>query len=316
MALAGPMAKPQGAASRPNRSPMPPTPRSPLSVPIKVILLCLTTAAVGAVGNVIVRQMSFDMHIGQIAFFRNLFGFLSAIVLLPLVAAPGQAMFAGALPIPPRIWGASLLNIISMICFFAGIALMPLGDMTALSFASPVWATIGAALFLKETVRRSRWIATIGGLIGVVVILRPGMGAFTLPALLVIAGTLAYSMSTLVVKTAGRSQNALTIVMQMALLMTLASAGPAIAMWHETSLTNWVLGALLGSLATLGWFALTRALSMADASSVQPYDFARLPFTIIPAYFLFGEVPDAFALLGSAIIFASALYASRQEMRR
>jgi drug/metabolite transporter (DMT)-like permease len=98
--------------------------------------------------------------------------------------------------------------------------------------------------------------------------------------------------------------------------MTLASAGPAIFMWHEASLTNWVLGALLGSLATLGWFALTRALSMADASSVQPYDFARLPFTIIPAYFLFGEVPDAFALLGSAIIFASAVYASRQEMQR
>jgi drug/metabolite transporter (DMT)-like permease len=86
--------------------------------------------------------------------------------------------------------------------------------------------------------------------------------------------------------------------------------------WRWPSPENWLLGALVGTLATLGWFALTRALAMADASSVQPYDFARLPFTIIPAFFLFGEVPDTFALMGSAIIFGSALYASRAELRR
>jgi drug/metabolite transporter (DMT)-like permease len=287
-----------------------------LSVPILAALLCLGTSASGALGNVIVRLMGAELDTFEIAFFRNLFGFISALVLLPLAAAPGQSMLAGAFAIPGRMWLASALNIVSMLCFFTGIALMPLGDLTAISFAAPVWSTIGAALLLGERVHRSRWLATAGGILGVLVMLRPGLGALSAPALLVLTGTLAYALSSLTVKVASRDQPAMAIVLQMSLLMTLISAGPALFVWRWPSPEAWLLGALLGTLATLGWYALTRAFAIADASSLAPYDFARLPFTIVPAFLLFGEVPDVFSILGSAIIFAAALHASRQEMRR
>ena len=287
-----------------------------MPTPIRVALLCLCTAAAGALGNVIVRLMAAELEAFETAFFRNLFGFVSAAILMPLVAVPGQSSVAGAFAIPARLWLAAILNIISMLCFFTAIGMMALGDVTALSFASPIWWTIGGAVLFGETVHRSRWIATIGGLIGVLVMLRPGMTAISLPALLVLTGTVAYALSSLTVKAASRHQPALAIVLQLSLLMTLISFGPALTVWRWPSLEGWLLGVLLGTMATLGWYTLTRALAIADASSIAPYDFARLPFTIIPAFFLFGEIPDLFAMLGSAIIFAAALYASRQEMRR
>lgn len=286
-----------------------------MPTPVLVYLLCLSTAAAGAFGNVFVRLMSVDLDTVQIAFFRNLFGLVSAAVLLPLVRMPGQSILAGAFAVPRLLWVAAILNIVSMFCFFTGVALLPLGDMTALSFAAPVWSTIGAALILGETVRRSRWIATVGGLIGVIVVLRPGTGSLSPMAFVVVFGTIAYALSSLAVKVASRRQTALVIVLQMALLMTLLSFVPALFVWRWPSMENWLLGAGVGTLATLGWFALTKALALADASAIAPYDFARLPLTILPAFLMFGEIPDAFAIAGSAIIFVAALYASRQEMR-
>lgn len=292
------------------------SPVKAMSIPARVVLLCLCAAVAGALGNVVVRLMGAELDSFQIAFFRNLFGLASAAILLPLLAPRGRSMLVDALAIPGRMWIAASLNVVSMFCFFSAVAMMGLADLTALSFAGPVWSTIGAALILGETVRRSRWIATLGGIIGVLVILRPGLGALSLPALVVLTGTVAFALSSLAVKVASRHQAALVIVLQMSMLMTLISFGPALAVWRWPSLDVWLLGALLGSLATLGWYMLTRALTIADASAIQPYDFARLPATILPAYLLFGEVPDVFAILGSLIIFGAAFYASRQEMRR
>jgi S-adenosylmethionine uptake transporter len=287
-----------------------------MSTPIRVALLCLCTAAAGAFGNVLVRLMSAELDALETAFLRNLFGFVSAAMLLPFVAPPGQPALAGAFAISWRMWLAAALNLASMFCFFTAVALMALGDLTAISFASPIWWTIGGALLFRETVTRSRWIATLGGIAGVLVMLRPGLGAISPPALLVLLGTVAYALSSLTVKAASRHQPALVIVLQLSVMMTVVSFVPALTVWRWPSLEVWIYGALVGTLATVGWTTLTRALAVADASSIAPYDFARLPFTIIPAFLMFGEVPDAFALLGSAIIFAAALYASRQEITR
>ncbi len=292
------------------------SPVKAMSIPARVVLLCLCAAVAGALGNVVVRLMGAELDSFQIAFFRNLFGLASAAILLPLLASRGRSMLVDALAIPGQMWIAASLNVVSMFCFFSAVAMMGLADLTALSFAGPVWSTIGAALILGETVRRSRWIATLGGIIGVLVILRPGLGALSLPALVVLTGTVAFALSSLAVKVASRHQAALVIVLQMSMLMTLISFGPALAVWRWPGLDVWLFGAVLGSLATLGWYMLTRALTIADASAIQPYDFARLPATILPAYLLFGEVPDVFAILGSLIIFGAAFYASRQEMRR
>ena len=286
-----------------------------MSTPVRVALLCLCTAAAGAFGNVLVRLMSAELDALQTAFLRNLFGFVSAAMLMPFLKAPGQSVLAGAFAVSWRMWLAAALNLISMLCFFSAVAMMALGDLTAISFASPIWWTLGGALLFRETVTRSRWIATLGGIVGVLVILRPGLGVVSPPALLVLLGTVAYVLSSLTVKAASRHQPALVIVLQLSMMMTAVSLFPALGVWRWPSLEVWIYGAMVGTLATVGWTTLTRALAVADASSIAPYDFARLPFTIIPAFLMFGEAPDSFALLGSAIIFAAALYASRQEMR-
>lgn len=286
-----------------------------MATPVRVALLCLCTAAAGAFGNVLVRLMSAELDALQTAFLRNLFGFVSAAMLMPFLKAPGQSVLAGAFAIPARMWLAAALNLTSMLCFFTAVAMMALGDLTAISFAAPIWWTIGGAIIFRETVTRSRWIATLGGIVGVLVMLRPGVGVVSPPALLVLLGTVAYALSSLTVKVASRHQPALVIVLQLSIMMTAVSLIPALTVWRWPSMEVWIYGALVGTFATIGWTTLTRALAAADASSIAPYDFARLPFTIIPAFFMFGEIPDTFALLGSAIIFAAALYASRQEMK-
>lgn len=280
-------------------------------VAVRVGLLMVFQGLTVASMNAIIRMMSETVPSFELVFFRNLFGFL---VMLPLLRG---------LTLPelrPRRPGLLALTIaghlVTMMCTFTALATLPLNEVAALGFATPLFATVGAAIFLRERVGLQRWTATLLGFAGVLIVLRPGFVAFGLDAALVVCATIVFSGVTLLLKQITRVLPSKVLVFYQSAGVTVLSLAPALAVWQTPgpSALAWMVG--LGVLGSLGWLTLTRSFALADASAVLPYEFLRLPFNAFLAFVLFAERPDLWTWVGAAVIFASTVYLARAERRR
>ncbi|MBI1778001.1 MAG: DMT family transporter [Proteobacteria bacterium] len=283
---------------------------SKIPAPIAAALLALITAATGSAMNCLIRLVSAELHPFEIGFFRNVFGCLA---ILPFALRQGLPALRPQRP--GRIVYAAVVNVFSMLSFFSAVALLPLNDLTALSFTTPLFQTIGAAILLGEVVRRSRWMASAVGFLGVLIIARPGTDAFSTGSLLVLFGASAYAAVSLIIKSIAARENAYAVVLYVSGLMSCLSLGPALFMWTTPSPSALWMMALIGALGTTGWLAFAQAFKLADASALAPYDFMRLPFIAAPAYLVFGEVPDLWTWIGAAVIFTSSLAMTHLETR-
>jgi drug/metabolite transporter (DMT)-like permease len=281
-----------------------------LPAPILAALLTLTTAASGSLMNCLIRIASAELHPFEIVFFRNLFGFLT---ILPVALAGGAVALRAHRP--GRLALAAFINLFSMMAYSSAVALMPLNELTALSFTQPLFQIIGAALVLGEVIRRWRWAATAVGLLGVLIVLRPGTEAFTPVALLVLLGASTYAGVSLVIKSVAGFESPTTCVLYVSGFLTLMSLPVAAPVWIWPSGQALLLTAATGLLGSIGWFAYARAFQLADASALAPYDFMRLPFVAVPAYLLFDELPDLWTWVGAAVIFGASAAVTRFEAR-
>ena len=269
----------------------------------------LAATAMTAVQNTVIRLLADSgIHPFQIAFFRCAFGFASvALLVLWQTRALPQTRSIGVLAI------SGVLHMVSMLAFFYGLSRMPLNDSAALTFATPLFGTIGAALFLSERVSASRWIAIGIGFIGVLIVLRPGAVPFGLGPALVLASTIFFAGVTVLIKRLSDTERTTTIVFYQSLFVSLLTLVPAVLVWTWPPTTALLMLISLGLLGTAGWLCFTRAFALADASAILPLEFARLPCVALLAYALFGEVPDQWVWLGAAVIFASTLYVANRE---
>jgi drug/metabolite transporter (DMT)-like permease len=200
-----------------------------------------------------------------------------------------------------------------MLLWFTALAMMPLAEATALSFTSPLFATIFAVILLHEVVRARRWTATVIGFIGAMIILRPGMSSLDLAHWLVLGSSALAGINAILIKQLTRTENANAIVTYMTLYIIPMSLVPALFVWTMPPPQTWLLIALLGFVATLGHQAMTRAFAATDTSVVMSFDYARLPFVAIIAWFAFGELPDLWTWVGAAVIVAASTYIAHRE---
>jgi drug/metabolite transporter (DMT)-like permease len=256
----------------------------------------------------LVRVASKDVHPLEVVFFRNA---LALVFMLPWLARIGLS------GLKTTRFGLhsvrSALGLTAMACWFTAMAYMPLAEATALGFTAPIFSAIGAALLLGEVVRARRWIAIMVGFMGMLIIVRPGSEAISIPALLAISSALFVAASSLCIKSLSRTEAPNTMVLYMALLTTPISLIPAAFVWSWPSLETWGWLIALGICATIGHLSLARAFGAADASAVMPYDYARLPIVALIAFVAFGEIPDLWTWAGAGVIVASTIYISRRE---
>lgn len=258
--------------------------------------------------NVLIRWTSNELHPFQIAFFRNFFGL---VFMLPWLIKFGYRSFKtdrfGLFVI------RSLLGLFSMFCFFWGISVLPLAKAVALSFTVPLFVTLGAAIFLKETVNWRRWVAVLVGFLGTLIILRPTVDGDLFASLVVIASSVTMAASVLIIKSLSRTEDTNVIVMYMVLLMTPLSFPVAAAVWQWPTMETWFLVTLMGFLGSFSHLMFTHSLKMSDVSIVMPFDFARLPFIILLAWIVFSQSVDHWTIIGAAIVFSSGIYIARRE---
>jgi drug/metabolite transporter (DMT)-like permease len=271
-------------------------------------LWMLIGGAAGGLMNVFIRFASEDVHPFEVVFFRNLF---SLVLMLPWLVrtAASTGMRTGKLGF--YIVRAAVA-FVSMLTWFYGINLVPLATAQALNFTAPLFATVLAALILKEQVRARRWSAVVIGFIGVLIILRP-FGDLDADTLWILASAALAAMGAITVKFLARTESAGAIVAWMVLLGTPMSLVPALFVWSWPSLEGLGWLAALGVLGTVAHLSFARALGAADASVCAAFEFLRLPYVALLAWIFFSEPTDLWTWIGAAVIAGSTLYVAHRE---
>jgi drug/metabolite transporter (DMT)-like permease len=283
---------------------------APGNAALAAILWMIGAAFFFSILSATIRHLTGELHPLQIAFFRNLFGLA---FMLPWLARAGLgSLRTGRFGL--YLW-RTIIGLMSMFTWFWALALLPFAEAVALSFTTtPLFATMGAALVLKERVRLRRWSATLLGFFGVLVILRPGPAeALNIGAILVIVSCALSGATTLMVKDLLRTESSNAVVTYMVLLMTPISLAPALFVWSWPEPWTWAILIGMGLVATIGHICITHSYKLAEASAVLPYDYTRMIFAAAIGYLWFAEIPDLWTWVGAGIIAASAIYIAHRE---
>ena len=278
--------------------------------PARGIALMFASTFLFAAMHVVIRYLTEHMHPFEAAFFRNLFGL---IFVVPWFVRYG---FEPLRTTQLRLhWLRALVNAVAMLIFFYAISITPLAQVTALGFTAPIFATVFAALILGETVRLRRWIAVAIGFCGTLIILRPGVAEISPGQLLVLTSAVTWAFALMIIKTLGRTDSSITIIIYMSLLQLPISLVAALFVWSwpGADIIPWLF--VLGLLGGGAQWLMTEALRQADTSVVMPIDFCKLPWTAFLAYMAFAQIPDLYTWIGGAVIFGSALYIMYRERR-
>lgn len=258
--------------------------------------------------NTLARHMSDEFHPFQIAFFRSFFGFL---FFMPWFIRYGFE------PLRTKMlgWHAArgVANGVCMLMYFMGLSLIPLAKVMALSFSSPLFATIIAFITLGEVIRTRRITALIIGLAGTMIILRPGFVELDLGSILILGACAAWAGCLVIIKVLARTESSVTITLYSTIFLMPVSLTAAIPYWQWPNIDQLLLLAVMGIAGSIGQTALAQSFREADMTAVMPLEFLRLVWAALFGYFFFAEVPDVWVWTGGSVIFAASFYIAIRE---
>ena len=286
-----------------------PPAKTAVNDPLAGVLWVTVSMALFAGLAVFSRQlMNAGVHPFEAVFLRNVF---ACLLLVPLLAYRGRSLLQST---RFGLYGLRVvISLLSMQAWFYALFLIPIGEVTAISYLAPLFGTLAAIFLLGETVRIRRWTALGVGFLGAMIILRPvgsTLGAGQLCAL-ISAGL--GGLTVVLVKQLTAHDDPDKIVFLTNVLMTPLSLVPALFVWTWPTIA--MLPAIIGMgvCAVLGHVCLVRGFAVTDASLAMTFEFAKLPFAVGIAYVAFGETIDAWTWVGALIIFASSIYITRRE---
>ncbi|ANS87967.1 Riboflavin transporter [Vibrio scophthalmi] len=194
---------------------------------------------------------------------------------------------------------------------------VPIWQGIALLMTSPLFATIGSGLLLKENVGAARWGATITGFIGAMIILEPWGDDFNWATLLPVGAAFFWACYSLMVKKLSANDSPSTMVVYLLILITPFNILLALPDWQMPSGLNvWLILIAAGIATALAQWAIVKAYAVADASFVQPFDHAKLPLNVLAGWVVFGWVPPGRLWLGAFIIIASVAFITQWESKK
>ncbi len=242
---------------------------------------------------------------------------LRAMASLPLVIA--YVAWRGAFGSLLRVrWSLhalrGVLGIAMLAMFTFGLRGLPLAEAYSIFFVAPLLITALSVPLLREKVGASRWIAVAIGLLGVLVVLRPGGAAmFTMAGLAVFGAALAYSISAITVRIVGRTDSTESQIFWLMAMIALGGGALAAPEWVPVRIEHgWIL---LGIAVTgfLGQLAITEAFRHGEASAIAPFEYSALAWALGIDWLIWKTVPDAYMLVGAAIIIGSGVFLVRRE---
>ena len=197
--------------------------------------------------------------------------------------------------------------------WITAIGMLPLALVFALEFTTPIWAALLALVFLGERMNRGRLVALVLGLIGVLIMTRPGVEALDPGMLIGLAAAVGFAVSLTATKGLTRYDGVFTILFWMLVMQLIIGLVPALLVWQPLAWTDapWLLvAAITGISAHLG---IAKAFQYADATLVLPMDFLRLPLIALVGALFYGEGIDTWVMAGAFVIFIGNEYSLRRE---
>jgi drug/metabolite transporter (DMT)-like permease len=276
-------------------------------------LMVLAMAAF-ALEDMFIKRVAQELPVGQILV---LFGLGGMAVFAAVARAQGQRLWHPGFCTRPLVV-RSLAEVTGRLCFTLAIALTPLSSASAILQATPLVVAGGAVVFFGEKVGWRRWLAITLGFVGVLMILRPGASGFEIYSLFAVVGTLGFSGRDLATRAAPKSMTNLQLglfgfaMLVIAGIMALAWSGGAV--WPSGR--AWLYLGLTTGIGVIAYNALTGAMRHGEISVVAPFRYTRLVFAMALGILVFGERPDSWTLLGSAVIVASGFFTLIRSSRR
>lgn len=234
---------------------------------------------------------------------RSVIGF---VMLLPLVFLAG-GLTAMRTPRPLAHLGRNVAHYAGQYAWLVALGMIPLAELVAIEFTTPFWTACLAVLFLGERLDWRKTAAVFLGFAGVAAIVRPGGSAVDPGHLIMLAGAVTFGISVVTVKSLTRTESVVRIIFWMLVIQSAIGLVPAVALWRPVPANLWPAVLVLSFAGTFSHFCLARALAHADATTVMPMDFLRLPLTALVGWAVYGERLDMTTALGAALILTGNL---------
>ena len=267
-----------------------------------------------AIEDMFIKLIGTDIPIGQIIF---MLGSGGALCYGAMVVMKGEPLMDRAMLTRPILLRA-LGEIVGTLGFVSAIVLTPISSASAILQATPLVVTLGAALFLGDPVGWRRWSAILVGMLGVLLVIRPGMDSFQALSLLAVLGVLGLSLRDLATRRVPKSTSTfqLSFLAFLALvpasLLFMLGTGTAFAPMSEV---QWLfMGAALTT-GMVAYYGIVAAMRIGEISFVTPFRYARLLFAMVVGITIFGERPDLLTYVGATIIVASGIYTVWRERK-
>ena len=275
---------------------------------VKGIILALVASFCAVLMSVFLKFAQEDANVFSVGFMRFFFGFL---LILPFVI---KSKF--------KIYNTdnfkfhitrSIINVPMMILGFAALMYIPLDQIKAIGFLSPILVVILSVIFLKERIYLIRTFSLILGFIGVIIILRPGIIEISIGAYMVLTSTLLWSTVIIITKYMSKSDSPMTIITYQYTFVSIFTLPLAIVYWSSLSLSSVFYSFMAAIVGTVLHLCINTSYKLASLTILQPIWFSQLLWATIFSLILFNESVDYFTYIGGSLVFISVLIITYRE---
>jgi len=285
----------------------------PAHVPLSAVLLIVAASACFTVIDVSVKHLSERYPVPLLVWAR---WSVQALLMLALLGPKLRwKLIRTSRPILQLARGALLIA--SSVCFFFGLSYLPIAEATALNYMSPILVTLMAGWWLGERLTRPRWAFIVAGMIGMLLIVRPGSQVLAPAALFSLGAAFLYAtFQILTRKLAG--EDLMVLLMYPALVGTVVLSIP-VPFLHDSTwypIRDIIMFLGMGIMGFLGHLLFIRAFQLASASALAPFTYMQLVWSTLAGWLVFGSLPDAWAFCGIVVIAASGVVLTWYERWR
>ena len=283
-------------SSSPEKKPDAPSAPARADRPFRGIALILLSTIFLGTSDVTAKYLSSSLPSIEIAWLRFL---VFGLIMMPAMV-PGSPLYAmrTARPGFQLLRGVALLG--SSVFFITGLRFLPIAEASATGFVAPLFVTALSIFFLGEIVGLRRWLATAVGLVGVLIILRPGSNAFHPAALFSIVSAFAWACTLVMTRMMSGGERAITTMTYSSISGVLILSALVPMVWVAPGWHGVLFGILIGVASTAGQWIVVLAFRYADASVLAPFSYTQLVWVSFLGFLLFGEVPDVWTEIGRA----------------
>ena len=239
------------------------------------------------------------------------FGHVVVVAILYRVWA-NPRLYQAASPLLHMVRAVMILT--SGVMVVLALRTIQLVEFISVIFLAPIIITVISSLFLGETVERQRWLAVGAGMIGVLIITRPGFGVLQVGHLYAVGAMLTYCMFSIMTRSMSATETSESLIFLPAVIasVVLLPAVPLAEAMPQTAL-EWGILSVIGVLASIGHILLVGAYRQAPASALAPYAYLQIVWTVTFGYLIFDDLPDQWTTLGTSVIIVSGLYLLRRD---